>query len=143
MKIDIISFIGNENGLLDKVINIRLKVFTDEQKIEKNIVFDCLYYKLDKHLVIVDDVPAAKLRYNETKDVLKIERMAVLNQYRILSIGTSLIKFVLNQFKNYKKYIYINAQQSVIEFYKKLNFLVVGEKFVEAKIPHYKMIYKK
>jgi len=39
------------------------------------------------------------------------------------------------------KYIYLNAQESVIKFYEKLGFISKGEIFYEANIPHQKMVF--
>jgi ElaA protein len=50
--------------------------------------------------------------------------------------------FILNQLKD-EKTIYLNAQESVISFYSKLGFEKVGDIFIEAGIPHQKMIYNK
>jgi ElaA protein len=59
-----------------------------------------------------------------------------------LGVGKALVLFILNQLKD-EKTIYLNAQESVISFYSKLGFEKVGDIFIEAEIPHQKMIYNK
>ena len=73
---------------------------------------------------------------------MKLERFAVLNDYRSIGIGTMMTKFIINQLKN-SKLIYLNAQESAISFYEKMGFKPIGPRFKEVNIEHQKMIYSK
>ena len=64
----------------------------------------------------------------------------MLKQFRNLGIGKALDLFMLEKLKN-EKFIYLIAQESVIDFYDNLGFDSIGEFFYEAEIPHQKMIY--
>ncbi len=144
MVLKILSFSSNNTELFNKAMSIRFEVFSGEQKIDKDIEFDGLDYGDTVHyLVTVDEKPVATLRWRETDEGIKIERMAVLKQYRHLAIGTLLLRFVLQELKNAKTKIYLNAQQQVIDFYKNNYFKVASDVFYEANIPHVKMIYEK
>ena len=144
MVLKILSFSSNNTELFNKAMSIRFEVFSGEQKIDKDIEFDSLDYGDTVHyLVTVDEKPVATLRWRETDEGIKIERMAVLKQYRHLAIGTLLLRFVLQELKNAKTKIYLNAQQQVIDFYKNNHFKVASDVFYEANIPHVKMIYEK
>ena len=64
----------------------------------------------------------------------------MLKQFRNLGIGKALDLFMLEKLKN-EKFIYLIAQESVIDFYDNLGFDSIGEFFYEAEIPHQKMVY--
>jgi len=55
-------------------------------------------------------------------------------------IGTQLVKFseLAAQQNGYSK-IVLHARNTAIEFYRKLNYMVVGEEFKEIGIPHHEM----
>ena len=69
-----------------------------------------------------------------------LERFAVLKSYRNLGIGKELVVYILNLLQN-EEYIYLHAQDYVIDFYSKLGFKRIGSQFFEAEILHQKMIY--
>ena len=64
----------------------------------------------------------------------------MLKQFRNLGIGKALVLFILDKLKN-EKFIYLNAQESVIGFYDNLGFDPIGDYFYEAEIPHQNMVY--
>ncbi len=72
----------------------------------------------------------------------KIGRMAVLRRFRNKGIGRILLKRVLAYSKKYKvKLVFLNAQVLVIGFYEKMGFRCVGNRFMEAGIPHRRMVF--
>ena len=80
---------------MDKSYAIRTKVFCEEQKISKEIEFDNLDH-LCGHFLIFDDkkaIATARVRQKE-KNVLKIERVAVLLEFRRLKVGSILMKLL-------------------------------------------------
>ena len=79
-------------------------------------------------------------RYRRTDSGIKLERFAVLKQFRNLGIGKALVLFILEKLK-IKKFIYLIAQESVIGFYDNLGFDPIGEFFYEREIPRQKMVY--
>jgi ribosomal protein S18 acetylase RimI-like enzyme len=59
---------------------------------------------------------------------IHIMSLAILPEYRRLSLGTNLIDFIKNKYKDY--FITLNVQQSntnAINFYKKNNFTILSE----------------
>ncbi len=142
MFIVILSF-GYENPLFKKAMNVRFEVFTKEQGVDKDIEFDGKDFEAVHYLVTVDDKPVAAARWRETDEGIKIERMAVLKQYRSLGIGTLLLKYILKELEKSGKKIYLHAQKQVEGFYKIHHFKPVGEPFYEANIEHIKMVYSK
>ena len=131
---------------MDKSYFIRTRVFCEEQKISKEIEFDNLDH-LCGHFLIFDGVKAigtARVRQKE-KDLLKIERVAVLKEFRRLKVGSILIKNVIKHYLNldYNKSIILHSQVAVADFYKSLNFISYGNEFYEDGIPHILMKYLK
>ena len=131
---------------MDKSYAIRTRVFCEEQKISKEIEFDNLDH-LCGHFLIFDGVKAigtARVRQKE-KDLLKIERVAVLKEFRRLKVGSILIKNVIKHYLNldYNKSIILHSQVAVADFYKSLNFISYGNEFYEDGIPHIAMKYLK
>ena len=142
MTIEIKSFSSDNKELLNSAVQIRFSVFSDEQGVDKYIVFDGLDLSAIHYLVLVDAKEVATARWRETDLGIKIERMAVLPEFRSLGIGFLLLKNILTELIPSKKQIYLHAQEKVVDFYKFAHFEIQGEKFSEANIFHYKMIYQ-
>lgn len=72
-----------------------------------------------------------------------IGRMAVLREYRGKGVGTALMHFLLREAESRQiQQITLNAQAHAIEFYKKLDFQVTGEAFLDAGISHVRMVLR-
>ena len=120
---------------------IREMVFIIGQNIERGIEIDgkdeeALHFLL-KHF----SMPIATARARQIDDeIWKIERVAVLKEYRSYGYGKRImseIEEVLKE-KGARKYV-LNAQIQVQGFYEKLGYNAVGDVFEEANIPHVKM----
>lgn len=142
MIIQIHSF-DDKDELFKKAMQIRYTVFIEEQHVDKNLEYDGLDFESIHFIVIVDDKPIATARYRETEEGVKIERMAVLKEYRNLAYGHLLLSHILKDVKPSKQKIYLSAQQDALNFYKTKGFKIDGDQFLEANIKHYKMIYEK
>ena len=131
---------------MDQSYAIRTKVFCEEQKISKEIEFDNLDH-LCGHFLIFDykkAIGTARVRQKE-KNILKIERVAVLLEFRRLKVGSILIKNIIEHYMNLddNKSIILHSQVAVANFYKSLNFISYGNDFFEEGIPHVAMKYVK
>ena len=131
---------------MDKSYIIRTKVFCEEQKISKEIEFDNLDH-LCGHFLIFDDkkaIATARVRQKE-KNVLKIERVAVLLEFRRLKVGSILIENIIKHHMNisYSNSFVLHSQVAVADFYKTLNFISYGNEFFEDGISHIAMKYVK
>jgi len=120
--------------------SIRQKVFIEEQKIDKKIESDDDRIESICFLASIRDIYVGTARYRQTDIGIKLERFAVLKSYRYLGVGKSLVHYMVKYLKN-ESYIYLYAQHNVIDFYSKLGFDAIGNRFKEAEIPHQKMIY--
>ena len=119
---------------------IRRQVFILEQNISKQIETDDHLVNATHILAFSKEKAVRTTRYRRTDSRIKLERFAVLKQFRNLGVGKALVLFILEKLKN-EKFIYLIAQESVIGFYDNLGFDLIGEFFYEAEIPHQKMVY--
>jgi predicted GNAT family N-acyltransferase len=131
---------------MEKSYAIRNKVFCEEQKISKELEFDNLDH-LCSHFLVFDNkkvIATARVREKE-ENILKIERVAVLFEFRRLKVGSTLIKNIIQYFLNSNDNIFfvLHSQVAVSDFYKSINFISYGDKFFEDGIPHIAMKYIK
>ena len=122
------------------ILDIRKNVFVEEQRVPLSIEIE---HEDDSSHVIcyLNEKPVGTGRWRQSSFGIKLERFAVLKQYRNCGIGKEIVYFILSQISS-NKTIYLHAQEAVINFYKKLGFTVSGKQFYEADILHSKMIYK-
>ena len=90
----------------------------------------------------MDDIPVATARCRETENGIKLERFAVLPEYRKRGIALALVNRLLDDVKLFNKTIYLHAQLSAMPLYAVADFKPTGPQFEEAGIQHLKMIYK-
>jgi len=144
MLIELVSFSTENAEFFNQAMNIRFTVFSKELGIDKNIEFDGLDYEQAVHyLVIIDSKPIATLRWRQTKEGIIIDKLAVLKEYRHLSIGQLLLRHVLQELKKSKKKIYLNSYVELTGFFNNHNFDVISEPFESNNRKVVKMIYKK
>lgn len=121
---------------------IRTKVFQDEQGVSAELEFDGLDPSATHFLAYINGQAIATARIRELDaDTFKIERLAVLPDYRKQGIGKQLMISALSTIAQRGKFLVIvHAQEYIAQLYQQLGFAIVGEKFNEAGIPHVKMI---
>lgn len=121
---------------------IRKKVFCEEQNISIDIEFDNLDHLCEHFLIYKKGEAIGTARVRKKEDHLfKIERVAVLVEYRKLKVGSLLINEIINYYlkKNKKISIMLHSQVAVEDFYKSLNFTPYGDRFLEDGILHIAM----
>ena len=123
----------------EDILEIRKKVFVEEQNVPLNIEIE--HEEDSKHVIcFIDQLAVGTGRWRKTKNGIKLERFAVLTDFRNKGIGKEIVNFILSEISS-NNTIYLHAQEAVVNFYKKLGFKVSGKKFYEADILHSKMIY--
>jgi len=128
---------------LEKAFVIRKQVFCVEQNVSEEIEMDEFDDAATTHiLAYINGNPVGTARWRFTEVGAKMERFAVLKEHRGKGVGKVLVNYTLDKLKD-NDFIYLNAQESVITFYEKFGFEVVGNRFYEADIPHKKMILKR
>lgn len=146
-KYIIVKTFGNKTTEFLKCLLIRRKVFIEEQCISEDIEVD----EYDEHsyhyLLLVNEsdekqIPVATGRWRITDKGIKLERFAVLKDYRNLGYGKHILDSILSDTIIFNKTIYLHAQEGSVNFYLKNGFKIEGNSFIEANINHYKMIFK-
>jgi len=141
MNLKIVSFGYNDPDRFIISRNIRDEVFVKEQGVDHNLEYDG-HDTLARHfLVYENDKPIATARWRETSEGIKLERFAVLREYRNHEKGKALLLKVLEEVVPLKKPIYLHSQDKAVNFYLRNGFIISGSEFYEAGIKHYKMIY--
>ena len=120
---------------------IRTKVFVEEQQVDRALEYD---HEEESHfyLMYIDGKPLATARWRETEKGIKLERFAMLKEFRNLGLGSELLKEVLKDVQKLDKKIYLHSQLMAVSYYERVGFVKVGDKFTEAGIAHYLMELK-
>ena len=131
----------NSTKELEQAFAIRRQVFCVEQNVSEEIEMDKFDDVATHILAQINDEPVGTARWQLTEEGAKLERFAVLREYRGMGVGEALVDYAMNHLKS-NNFIYLNSQESVIKFYEKFGLTAVGNRFFEADIPHKKMILK-
>ena len=130
---------------LDTAFSIREKVFVEEQNVPAADEYDqhdragTTRHYLARH----NGHPAGAARWRPTAQGVKLERFAVLPEFRNLGVGEALVQQVLADVAAEAPaaaQVYLHAQLRAIPLYERIGFSKVGEMFEECAIQHYKMV---
>ena|SRR5687768_13556605 len=129
---------------LDAAFTIREKVFVEEQGVPQEDEYDQYEKTAHHYLATCEGVPCGAARWRQTEKGIKLERFAVLPQYRNREVGSHLLHQVLQDVKTRfpEKEVYLHAQLPAVNFYARHGFEPVGELFSECDIEHYKMVLR-
>ena len=124
------------------MLDIRHKVF----KVEQNVTYeeDEIYEEevtATSYLITINEKPIGTIRYRKDEEGYKIERFAILKEYRGSGYGKEVFKYFTDmlgaKFNPCK--VYFHSQYYIKDLYNKLGFIEEGESFMEAGIKHIKM----
>lgn len=118
---------------------IRTAVFIHEQKIPEDLEWD-EFDLISVHVLALnsDEQPIGTARLLPDGH---IGRMAVLKEWRGKGLGSAMLLKILEELRKQRmQKAILNAQMTAIKFYEKFGFQVSGKEFMEAEIPHIKMI---
>ena len=125
------------NNLPDDALNLRKKVFVEEQG------FCDEFDEIDKraiHFVLYEnDMPIATCRIfvGEEKETYILGRLCVLKKYRGKGIGSKILRAAEDKVKELGgKKLSLHSQYQARDFYKKLGFAEYGEIEYEQHCPH-------
>lgn len=137
-----VIFFENEEELLREALNIRRKVFVEEQGVPEEEELDgkdpeSVHVLLEKEGKFIGTARIRKI----DNGTFKIERVAILKEERGKGHGRFLMESIEKELssKGVQK-IVLNAQIQVRKFYERLGYREEGEIFYEANIPHVKMV---
>jgi len=114
---------------------IRRKVFIEEQNVPEELEWDeddisC------KHILVTNQDNTC-IATGRIKPAGHIGRMAVLKQYRHCGIGSAILRELIKIANTQKlQKVFLHAQTSALEFYKKQGFETCSSEFMDAGIPH-------
>jgi len=145
-KFIIVKTFGNKASEFIKCLLIRRRVFIEEQEISEDIEVDDHDEHSYHYLLLINEseskqLPVATGRWRITEHGIKLERFAVLKEYRNNGYGKVILEHILSDTVSLGKTIYLHSQETAAYFYKKNGFEIVGDSFIEADIKHYKMVY--
>lgn len=130
-----------EKSVLEKAFAIRTLVFVVEQNCPPELEWE--NEDISTHFIAhIAGKPVGTARWRRTKNGFKLERFAVLKEYRGRGVAMALIKTLLKSLPSDAEYIYLHAQLSAVGLYEKAGFVKEGDLFEEAGIKHYKMVLK-
>ena len=117
---------------------LRSRVFVEEQKVPLSLEIDGLDADCQHVKALIDGVIIGTGRLLPDGS---IGRMCVLGKYRNRGVGTEMLKNLVQQAidNGYQK-LSLNSQSYAIPFYQKFGFTTDSEEFIEAGIPHRRMV---
>jgi predicted GNAT family N-acyltransferase len=140
--IEIKSFTSADKAFYDKALEIRQQVFIDELNVDPTLEIEneesCKFY-----LIFVNEKVAGTARWRENDKGIKLERFALLPEFRNQGTGSVLLKRILDDILPFNKKIYLHAQLNAVRYYERQGFVKSGDIFTEAFIQHYLMIFQK
>ncbi|MCH9630537.1 MAG: hypothetical protein S4CHLAM37_05380 [Chlamydiia bacterium] len=127
----------------NKAIEIRRLVFIEEQGVPVHEEVDA-YDETAVHFIAFEkNTPIATLRIRPWKSYLKIERAATLKDHRGKGVMSKLLKYAQEEglmlYPNHL--LFMHAQCTALNFYKKHGWVAVGPLFDESGIEHQVMIF--
>lgn len=126
---------------LTQAMAIRRAVFIVEQKIDEAEECDGLD-DTSLHFIALGDgkvIGTARVRF-PSPEYAKIERMAVLKEFRRCGVGTGILACVDKELKRRRVPVAVlHAQITAVPFYESQGYKPVGAHFYEAGREHYKM----
>jgi predicted GNAT family N-acyltransferase len=116
---------------------IRTTVFIEEQNVPEELEWD-EYDETSMHVIVeLNGEYIATARLLESG---QIGRMAVLKPHRNSGVGSAVMaKLLLIAKSKNMQSVFLNAQVDALAFYKKFDFIEVGDVFDDVGIPHIRM----
>ena len=122
----------------EQLCNIRRQVFVVEQGVPEAEEWDGRDTESWHWLATDDeDLPIGTARLLPDG---QISRMAVLAAHRRAGVGAAMLKMAVEKASQLDLNIFLHAQTQALGFYEREGFKAEGKEFMEAGIPHYRMI---
>jgi predicted GNAT family N-acyltransferase len=124
----------------DAAYGVRRTVFQDEQRVPPELEFDGDDERAVHVIAEADGTVVGTGRVVLHADHAKIGRMAVLPAWRKRGVGRMLLAALLHAAARHGAgRAVLHAQVHAIGFYERAGFIIVGDEFDEAGIPHRRM----
>lgn len=124
------------------ILGVRREVFIDEQQVPESLEIDGLDGECVHALAF--DVEARPIGTARLMPHGRIGRVAVLAPWRKRGVGAKVMRVLLAEAdrRGFEE-IELHAQSWTIGFYESLGFEIAGEEFLEAEIPHRRMVRRR
>ncbi|MEM8898132.1 MAG: GNAT family N-acetyltransferase [Bacteroidota bacterium] len=128
----------------NREFDIRTRVFVEELSVWQEDEYDGFDHLANHYLAYLDGkaIGTGRWRRDLRASRIKIERIAVLADYRKKGVGTALVKKMLEVTPDTVER-YVHTPIPTIGFFEKCGFVEEGEEFEEAGLPSVKMIFAK
>ena len=119
---------------------IREKVFINEQRVSPQLEWDKFDLKAIHGILSTNNLVIGCARIVTANGEVKLERMAILKNYRLKGFGSFFLNQIILYIKNeISNTVHISAQVSAIPFYKKHGFKITSKTYIEVGIKHQAM----
>ena len=137
----IVRFEPDDTKNHEKSLEIRTRVFIREQNVEPELEYE---FEDESHLYLLyfKDEAVGTARWRDTEQGVKLERFAILPEFRNMGLGTQLLEAVMKDALRSGRPIYLHSQLKALSYYHRAGFRKKGNKFTEADIDHYLMVYE-
>lgn len=125
-------------GHMKEIFGIRQRVFVEEQNVDPELEYDAFEETSHHYVALLEGRAAGTARWRTTAYGIKLERFAVLPEFRGNGVASALIMTILEDLPSKNK-VYLHSQIQVCGLYAKFGFKEIGEQFEEAGIQHFKM----
>jgi predicted GNAT family N-acyltransferase len=126
-----------------KAQEIRHEVFVIGQNVPAELEIDEFERDAIHYLAFLNNNPVGAARWRITNEGVKLERFAVLIEFRGRGIGSAMVEKILSDIKRDPeagdREIYLHSQIDAIPLYRKFGFVKYGNMFDEAGLMHYSM----
>lgn len=126
---------------IDTCYKLRETIFIQGQDVPADRERDIEDYSAEHFLLFNEDnIPIGVGRVVDDNGVAIIGRVGIIEEFRKQGSGFFLMQNIVDYCKKqgFKKVV-LGAQEHAINFYKKLNFEIISERYTDANIPHFKM----
>ena len=135
-----INLLKIPNGDTKEIKEIRKVVFSDELNIPESYLFDGYDKTCDQFLIKNGEITVGALRLRKENNAVKLERMAILSEFRKMSFGIKAINEVKKHcITKSESKIFLDSIYDIRDFYKKCGFVEIGGIFERVGLPHIKM----
>ncbi|MCM3512906.1 MAG: hypothetical protein PWR19_162 [Carnobacterium sp.] len=130
------------SGYYNDAISIRKKVFVEEQHVPPELEIDDLEDKTIHVIGYLEDKAVSTARlYQKNDTTFKVQRVAVSLDFRKQNLGNQLMLEIERYAKEKQvNQLILDAQDHALSFYEKLGYQIEGDSFMDAGIPHHKMV---
>ncbi|SDD41247.1 Predicted N-acyltransferase, GNAT family [Paenibacillus sp. UNCCL117] len=144
---DIKGIVVSSDEQLKQGLEVRMEVFVKEQQVPEELEIDEFdsSWEACRHFLLLDGSrPVAAARYRKyDESTAKLQRIAVLAEYRGLGLGKRIIEMMEDDIRSrgIASAIILDGQTQAEAFYHKLGYSTVSEEpFLDAGIWHVRMI---